>query len=187
MSTTALSHAAATSTWKIDPVHSSAQFKVKHMMISHVKGEFTSISGTLNLDESDITRSRIEASIDASTITTRDDQRDAHLKSADFFHTEKFPSLSFHSTSVVQDVNGPLNIEGNLTIRGVTRTARFSIDTPGAPVKDPWGNLRIGFSATTRINRKDFGLQWNTALEAGGFLVGDEVTITVDAQFIKAL
>jgi polyisoprenoid-binding protein YceI len=133
------------STWNIDPVHSAAQFKVKHMMISNVKGEFTSLKGGLQLDEQNLEESRIEAEIDAATINTRD-----------------------------------------LSIRGVTRPVTFAVEGPSAPAKDPWGNTRIGLSATTKINRKDFGLTWNAALETGGILVGDEVTITLDVQFVKA-
>jgi polyisoprenoid-binding protein YceI len=175
----------STSTWQIDPVHSTVQFKVKHMMISNVKGEFTSVTGTLELNETDVTKSKLEASIDATTINTRDPQRDAHLKSADFLETEKFPVLTFKSTSVSKETNGDLAVEGELTIHGVTRNVVFDVEAPSARQKDPWGNTRIGLSATTRINRKDFGLIWNTALETGGILVGDEVTITLDVEFVK--
>jgi polyisoprenoid-binding protein YceI len=173
-------------TWNIDPVHSHAQFKVKHMMVSNVKGEFTPISGTLKLDIADLSNSGIEASIDATTINTRDAQRDAHLKSADFFDVEKFPTLTFKSTRAAKKGDGWLAVAGDLTIHGVTRNVVLEVEGPSGPMKDPWGNTRIGFSATTRINRKDFGLTWNTVLETGGILVGDDVTITLDVQFIKA-
>ena len=176
----------AVSTWNIDPVHSVAEFKVKHMMISNVKGQFTRIKGVLSLDETELTKSRVEASIDAASINTRDEQRDAHLKSADFFDVEKFPSLSFKSTKITRVADGELAVAGELTIHGVARNVVFTVEGPTAPGKDPWGNTRIGLSATTKINRKDFGLTWNTALETGGILVGDEVTITLDVQFIKA-
>ncbi|HLX86092.1 MAG TPA: YceI family protein [Terriglobales bacterium] len=172
--------------WNIDPVHSSAQFKVKHMMISNVKGEFTAVTGALTLDEKDITKSRIEASIDATTINTREAQRDAHLKSADFLDVEKFPTLSFKSTRVTKTGDGELSITGDLSIHGVTRSVVFEVEGVSAPTKDPWGNTRIGLSASTRISRKDFGLTWNAALETGGILVGEEVTITLDVQFVKA-
>jgi polyisoprenoid-binding protein YceI len=175
-----------TTTWNVDPIHSSAQFKVKHMMISHVNGEFTGITGTLTLDSADITNSRIAASIDANTIGTRDPQRDAHLKSADFFDAEKFPALTFKSFRVTKTVDGALAVAGELSIHGVTRNVVFEVQGPSAPVKDPYGNTRIGLSATTRINRKDFGLVWNGALETGGVLLGDEIPITLDVQFIKA-
>jgi polyisoprenoid-binding protein YceI len=176
----------AVSTWNIDPAHSVAEFKVKHMMISNVKGQFAKVSGVLNLDESDLTKSHIEATIEAGSINTRDDQRDTHLKSADFFHVEQHPTLAFKSTRIRKVGNGELAVTGDLTIRGVTRNVEFAVEGPTPPAKDPWGNTRLGLSATTKINRKDFGLTWNAALETGGILVGDEVTITLDVQFVKA-
>jgi polyisoprenoid-binding protein YceI len=176
----------ATSTWNIDPAHSVAEFKVKHMMISNVKGQFPKVSGKLVLDESKLANSQIEAVIEASSIETRDPQRDAHLKSADFLDVENFPTLSFKSTRVSIVRNGELAVEGDLTIRGVTRKETFDVEGPTPPVKDPWGNTRVAVSATTKIHRKDFGLTWNTILEAGGIAVGDEVTITLDVEFIKA-
>jgi polyisoprenoid-binding protein YceI len=176
----------ATTTWSIDPTHSVAEFKVKHMMISNVKGRFPKVSGTLTRNEADLGNSRVEASIDASSLETHDAQRDAHLKSADFFEVAKFPTLSFKSTRIRLVRDGELAVEGDLTIRGVTRPVVFSVEGPTPPAKDPWGNTRIAVSATTKINRKDFGLTWNTALETGGILVGDEVTITLDVQFVKA-
>jgi len=177
---------AATSIWNIDPVHSVAEFKVKHMMISNVKGQFTGVKGSLALDESEVTKSHVEASIDAASITTREAQRDAHLKSADFFDVEQFPTLSFKSTQIKRAGEGELAVAGDLTIRGITRNVVFTVEGPTPQAKDPWGNMRLGLSATTKINRKDFGLNWNAALETGGILVGDEVTITLDVQFIKA-
>lgn len=177
---------AAISTWNIDPVHSVAEFKVKHMMISNVKGQFTGLSGQLTLDEEDVTRSKVEATIDAASINTREAQRDAHLKSADFFDVEKFPTLSFQSSRVTSSRNDELAVEGELAIHGISRKVVFSVEGPTAPRKDPWGKTRIGLSATTKINRKDYGLTWNAALETGGILVGDEVTITLDVQFVKA-
>jgi polyisoprenoid-binding protein YceI len=176
----------ATTTWNIDPVHSVAEFKVKHMMISNVKGQFTRLKGVLTLDESPLTDSHVEASIDADSINTRDEQRDAHLKSPDFFDAQTFPTLSFKSTRIAQGTGGELAVVGDLTIHGVTRNVTFNVEGPTAPAKDPWGSTRIGLSATTKINRKDFGLTWNSALETGGLLVGEEVTITLDVQFVKA-
>ncbi len=175
-----------TSTWNIDPVHSTAQFKVKHMMISNVKGEFTKITGKLELDESNITKSQVEAFIDATTINTREPDRDTHLKSADFLDVAKFPQLSFKSTQISKNGEGELSVEGDLTLHGVTRKVVFEVEGPSAATKDPWGNTRIGLSATTRVNRKDFGLNWNAVLEAGGILVGEEVAISLDVEFIKA-
>jgi len=176
----------STTTWSIDPVHSVAEFKVKHMMISNVKGQFAKVTGVLTLDQSDLANSRVEASVEAASIETRDAQRDTHLRSADFFHVEKFPTLAFKSERLTLVRDGELAVEGDLTIRGVTRKALFSVEGPTPPAKDPWGNSRVAVSATTKINRKDFGLTWNAALETGGILVGDEVTITLDVQFVKA-
>ncbi|HTD23593.1 MAG TPA: YceI family protein [Terriglobales bacterium] len=178
--------ATTTTTWNIDPVHSTAEFKVKHMMISNVKGQFTGVKGTLTLDESKVINSRVEASIDAASINTHEAQRDAHLKSADFFDVEKFPTLSFKSTRITRASDGDLAVAGDLTIHGVTRSVVFTVEGPTAPGKDPWGNTRVGLTATTKINRKDFGLTWNAALETGGILVGDDVTITLEVQFVKA-
>ncbi len=177
---------AATSTWNIDPVHSVAEFKVKHMMISNVKGQFTGLQGVLTHDETDATKSRVEISIAAASINTRDAQRDAHLKSADFFDVEKFPTLSFKSTQIKRAGEGELAVAGDLSIHGVTRNVVFTVEGPTSPAKDPWGNTRLGASATAKINRKDFGLNWNAALETGGILVGEEVTLTLDVQFVKA-
>jgi polyisoprenoid-binding protein YceI len=176
----------ATTTWNIDPVHSVAEFKVKHMMISNVKGQFTGLKGVLTLDPDDVLNSKVEATIDAPSINTRDPQRDAHLKSSDFFDVEKFPTLSFRTTHVSRSGDAELAVDGELTIHGVTRKVTFEVEGPTAPAKDPWGNTRLGLSATTRIYRKDFGLTWNAPVETGGILVGDEVTITLDVQFVKA-
>jgi polyisoprenoid-binding protein YceI len=173
-------------TWNIDPVHTAAEFKVKHMMISNVKGHFTAVTGVMHVDESDITKSHIEASIDVASIDTRDEQRDTHLKSADFLDADKFPKLTFESTSVTRRAEGELAVTGRLTIHGVIREVVLDVEGPTPPTKDPWGNTRLGVSATTKISRKDFGLTWNAALETGGFLVGDEVTITLEAEFVKA-
>ena len=177
---------ASTTTWNIDHAHSLAEFKVKHMMISNVKGRFSKLSGALIFDESDLEKSRVEVSIDAASIQTGDDQRDAHLKSPDFFDVEKFPTLTFKSKGISIVRDGELSVEGDLTIHGITRRVSFAVEGPTPPSKDPWGNTRIAISATTKISRKDFGLTWNAALETGGILVGEEVTITLDTQFVKA-
>jgi polyisoprenoid-binding protein YceI len=176
----------STTTWNIDAAHSVAEFKVKHMMISNVKGHFAKVTGALTLDESVLANSRVEAVIEVASLETRDAQRDAHLKGADFFDVEKFPSLSFKSTGISVVRDGELAIEGDMTIRDVTRPVVFSAEGPTPPMKDPWGNTRVAVSATTKISRKDFGLTWNAALEGGGILVGDEVTITLEVQFVKA-
>ena len=185
MATTTLSPTAVT-TWNIDPAHSAAEFKVKHMMISNVKGKFSGISGKLVLNESDPTRSTIEAEIPVTSLSTGDEQRDAHLKSADFFDAYKFPTLSFKSLSVHISGPGEHEVTGDLTIHGVSKVVAFAVEGPSEPGKDPWGNTRIGLSATTRINRKEFGLTWNAALESGGILVGEDISISLDVQFIKA-
>jgi polyisoprenoid-binding protein YceI len=176
----------AITTWNIDPAHSVAEFKVKHMMISNVKGQFTRLSGSLALDESNLGNSRVDVSIEAASIHTAEAQRDAHLKSADFFDAEKFPALTFKSKNIRIVRDGELSVEGDLTIHGVTRKINFAVEGPTPPSKDPWGNTRVAVSATTKINRKDFGLTWNSTLETGGILVGEEVSITLEVQFVKA-
>lgn len=187
MSATAIPQTTATTTtWNIDPAHSVAEFKVKHLMIAHVKGYFSKVSGVLTLDQSDVDKSRIEASIDAASIETRDAQRDAHLRSADFLDVEKFLTLSFVSQRISRVRDGELAVEGDLTIHGVTRKVVFAVEGPTPPTKDPWGNTRLAVSGTTKINRKDYGLTWNAALETGGILVGEEITITLEVEFVKA-
>jgi polyisoprenoid-binding protein YceI len=176
----------STTTWNLDPAHAMAEFKVRHMMIANVKGQFSRISGVLTLDETNLANSRIEASIEAASIETRDGQRDAHLKGADFFDVEKFPTLHFKSNGIKIVEDEELFVEGDLTIHGVTRKVGFAVEGPTPPTKDPWGSTRVAISAITKINRKDFGLTWNAALETGGILVGDEVTITLDVEFVKA-
>jgi len=186
MTETSTQTATQTSTWNIDPVHAVAEFKVKHMMIANVRGHFTKIQGVLTHNEGDPTKSKVEVSIDAASIETRDAQRDAHLKSADFLDVEKHPTLTFLSDRVSKAGEGELSVEGDLSIHGVTRRVTFAVEGPTPPTKDPWGNTRIAISATTKINRKDFGLTWNAALETGGILVGEEVAITLDVEFVKA-
>ena len=172
-------------TWNLDPTHSVAEFKVKHMMISNVKGKFSGLSGVLKLDETDYTHSTVEASIPAASLSTCDDQRDGHLKSADFFDVEKFPTLSFKSGDIDSTGGGNYEVTGDLTIHGVTKSIILKVEDVSAPSKDPWGNHRIGLSGSTKINRKDFGLTWNSALETGGALVGEDIAITLDVEFIK--
>ena len=176
----------ATSTWNIDPVHSVAEFKVKHMMISNVKGQFTAVKGVLSLHETDVTLSGVEAEIEIASINTRDEGRDTHLKSADFFNADQFPAMYLKSTRITRNADGDLVVAGDLTIRDITRNVEFVVHGPSPAGKDPWGNTRIGLEATTKINRKDFGLTWNAALETGGVLVGEEITVTLDLQFVKA-
>ncbi|HTW49059.1 MAG TPA: YceI family protein [Acidobacteriaceae bacterium] len=177
---------AAVSTWKIDPVHSAAEFRVRHMMISNVRGHFTGISGSLTWNEADPTLSQVEGSIDAATVDTRDEQRDTHLKSADFFDVEKYPTLTFRSSRVARRADGTLTLSGALTIHGVAKEAEFIVEGPTPPIKDPWGNTRVGVHAHTKINRSDYGLTFNAALETGGVMVSEEVTITLELEFVKA-
>jgi polyisoprenoid-binding protein YceI len=186
MSAAAEGSQTSTTIWNIDPVHSGVEFKVKHMMISNVKGHFSKVTGVLNFNEANPESSTVEATIDVASIGTRDAQRDTHLKSADFFDAEQFPSITFKSTKVKQTGAEAGKVEGELTIHGVTRRVVLDVEGPTAPGKDPWGNTRVGVTATTKISRKDFGLTWNAALETGGVLVGDEVTVNLDVQFVKA-
>jgi polyisoprenoid-binding protein YceI len=172
-------------TWKIDPAHSSAEFKVRHMMISNVKGSFRGLTGTMIQNTADPGKCTIEASVDVATVSTGDPQRDGHLKSADFFDVEKYPVMTFKSSQVERKGAEEYKVSGDLTLHGVTKPVTFDVEGPSTPGKDPWGNTRIGLSATTKINRKDFGLNWNASLETGGILVGEDVQITLDVQFIQ--
>jgi polyisoprenoid-binding protein YceI len=184
MTTTAATVAAA-STWKIDPVHSVAEFRVRHMMISNVRGQFTGVTGTLTYDPAHLEKSSVEASIDVATINTHDPQRDTHLKSPDFFDAEKFPTLTFRSSRVTRRADGSLAVAGPLTLHGATREVEFTVEGPTAPTKDPWGNTRVGVAASTKIDRRDFGLTFNAALETGGVMVGEEVSITLELEFVQ--
>ncbi len=172
-------------TYKIDPAHSTAQFVVRHMMITNVRGGFSGVQGTVVYDPQKPTASSVEVVIDASTINTLEAARDTHLKSADFLDVEKYPTIKFKSSSITLH-GDELRLEGNLTIHGVTKEVVLKVEIPSAETKDPWGNARIGASATTRIKRSDFGLNWNAALETGGFLVGDNLKLELEASLIKA-
>jgi polyisoprenoid-binding protein YceI len=176
---------AAASTWEIDPAHSSAKFSVKHMMITNVTGEFGNVTGTVNLDEKDASKSSITASVDTTTINTNQAKRDAHLKSPDFFDVEKFPAMTFKSTGVKANGKEKFKVTGDLTLHGVTKPITLDVESASTEIKDPWGGTRRGASATTKLNRKDFGLTWNQALETGGVAVSDEVNVTLDLSLIK--
>jgi polyisoprenoid-binding protein YceI len=176
--------ASAQSTYDIDSAHSSAQFSVRHLMISNVRGEFNKVTGTVVYDAANPAASKVDASIDVSTINTREPKRDAHLKSPDFFDAAKYPTMTFKSTQV-RKTGGGLEVKGNLTLHGVTREVVLAVEGPTPEQKDPWGNLRVGATASTKINRKDFGLTWNQALETGGVMVGDEIAITIDLEAVK--
>lgn len=169
-----------TSTYLIDPSHSTANFSIKHMMIAKVHGGFEKLSGKFTYDTANPRNTSVEVSIDASSINTREAQRDNHLKGSDFFDIEKYPTLTFKSTSFEKG-----QIKGDLTIHGVTQNVILDVDGPSEEIKDPWGNTKIALSGSTKIKRKEFGLIWNAALEAGGLLVADDVAITFDVQLVK--
>ncbi len=177
--------AAATDTWQIDPSHSAAQFTVRHMMISNVKGEFGKVAGSVQYDPADPSKTAIEATIDAASINTRVENRDKHLKSADFFDVEKYPTLTFKSKRVESGGAGKLKLIGDLTMHGTTKEVALAVEGPTPAIKDQRGNLHMGASASTTVNRKDWGLTWNSALDGGGVVVGDEVAIVIDVELIK--
>jgi len=172
-------------TWQIDPAHNNVEFTVRHMMISNVKGQFQKTSGTITANGADPASAKIDATIDATSIDTRVDRRDAHLKSPDFLDVAKFPTITFKSTKVEAAGPGKWKVTGDLTLHGVTKPVVLDVEGTGAPIHDPMGNTRAGASATTKIRRSDFGLIWNKALEAGGVMVGDEVAISIDLEAIK--
>jgi polyisoprenoid-binding protein YceI len=179
-----LSAAAQTSTWNIDPNHSTAQFTVRHLAISNVSGAFTKVTGNVVLNEKDITQSQVNATIDASSVDTRVPNRDQDLRSPNFLDVEKYPTLEFKSKRVVKN-GDKLQLVGDLTLHGTTREVTLDVDGPTPELADPWGNLRRGFSATTTINRKDFGVVWNNTLKTGEAVVGDNVKIQIDVEIVK--
>ena len=170
--------------WQIDPAHSEINFTVRHMMISNVRGQFETFSGTVDFNEDDPAASSVDVQIETASINTREAQRDAHLKSPDFLDTEGHPYMTFKSKHVVKTSDNTGRITGDLTIRGVTREVMLEVEYAGQ-AKSPWGTLSAGFSATTRINRKDWGLEWNQVLETGGVLVGDEIKIAIEIEVVK--
>lgn len=177
--------APSVATWKIDPAHTNVEFSVRHLMITTVKGRFADVNGTVKTDDGDPARGEVDVTIAVASIDTREAQRDTHLRSADFFDAEHFPTLTFRSTRVESSRGDGLRLVGNLTIRGVTREVALDVTSEGR-VTDPWGGERAGFTASTTIKRSDFGLTWNQVLEAGGVAVGDEVKITIDAELVRA-
>jgi len=177
--------AAPAATWEFDPAHTGVQFKVRHLMVSHVRGDFEKVSGKIVYDEQDISRSSADITIDAASINTRVAKRDEHLKSPDFLDAAKYPSLVFKSKKVEKAGDGKLKMTGDLTIRGVTKEIVLDIEGPTPSIRDLEGKTRVGGVASTKINRKDFGLTWNKAIETGGVVVGDEVEITIDIEIIK--
>jgi polyisoprenoid-binding protein YceI len=177
--------ASAAQAWDIDASHSSANFKVRHLMVSHVRGELGPISGAVWIDDQDVTRSRIDVSIDARKIATRDDKRDEHLRSADFLDVATHPTVTFKSTRVERAGGDELRVTGDLTIRGTTRPVTLTVESLAPAVSDPWGNTKRGATAHAKIHRKDWGLAWNVGLEAGGVLVGEDVAIELEVELLK--
>ncbi len=176
--------AAANTTWTIDPRHSAARFAVRHLTISTVHGEFHNVNGTVIVDDSDITKSTVDVTIDTATVDTQEPGRDKDLKSPNFFDVEKFPVITFKSTKVEKAGAGKLKVTGDLTLHGVTKSVVLDVEGPTAPIKDPWGNPRAGASATTKINRQDFGVKWNAKMDNGGLVVGDEVSISIEIEMV---
>jgi polyisoprenoid-binding protein YceI len=170
--------------WSLDTTHAHAGFSVRHLMISNVKGEFKELSGELTYDPLNVEQSHLLATIKTASIETREANRDAHLRSADFFDADTYPEITFRSSRWEHKSDDELLVTGDLSIRGVTRPVQLTVEATPV-IKDPWGMTRVGFSGKTKINRKDFGLSWNAALETGGFVVGDEVTITLEAEFVQ--
>jgi len=177
-----LLHAA---TWELDPAHTGVHFKVRHLMVSSVRGDFEKVSGKIVFDETDVTKSTADIVIDAASVNSRVAKRDADLRSPNFLDVANHPTITFKSKRVEKTGDGTLKVTGDLTIRGVTKPVVLDVEGPTPPIKDPEGNLRVGGMATTKINRKDFGLTWNKPLESGGVLVGDEVDITIDVEIYR--
>jgi polyisoprenoid-binding protein YceI len=172
------------SKWVLDPAHSNIDFSVRHMMIAKVKGAFESFEADIVADPEDLTTADITFTIDPASVDTRNNDRDAHLRSADFFDVENHPKMTFKAAKIVNKGDGEYEVTGDLTIRGVTRSETFDITYEGSG-KDPWGNEKVGFSGVGKINRSDYGLTWNAALETGGVLVGDEIKISFEIQASK--
>jgi polyisoprenoid-binding protein YceI len=176
---------AATSTWQVDPAHSEALFSIRHLTISTVRGGFSKIKGTISFDDKDPSKSVVDVAIDMSTVDTREPKRDDDLRSDKFFDVTKYPTMTFKSTKVEQVSAGKLKVTGDLTLHGVTKEVVLDVDGPSTPIKDPWGNQRAAASATTKINRQDFGVKWNKTIDNGGMMLGDEVSITIDVEMFQ--
>jgi polyisoprenoid-binding protein YceI len=173
------------SQWSIDPAHSAAHFSVRHLMISNFVGEFNKFGGSVVLDPSDPAKSTIEVTIDTASIDTRDPQRDEHLRGAEFFDAPSHPTITFRSKKIAPAGPQRFKVTGDLTIRGITRDVTFDVEGPAPPVKDSWGKVRTGVSGTAKVSRKDFGLVWNALTDTGAVVVGDEVSLTFDAELIQ--
>ena len=171
--------------WKIDSAHTSVEFAVRHLMITTVKGRFAEVSGAVTTDDNDPARGEVDITINAASIDTREAQRDAHLRSADFFEVEKYPVITFRSTRIEDAKGDRLTLVGDLTMHGVTKEVALDVTSEGR-AKDPWGGERAGFTATGKVKRSEFGLTWNQLLETGGLAVGDEIKIAIDVELVKA-
>ena len=182
--TTAAKPTAGTTTWTVDASHSNVEFSVKHLMISSVKGHFGDVKGTVTYNEANPAQSRVEIEVGIHSIDTRAEQRDAHLRSPDFFDADKFPTMRFVSKRIDGDINGEFKLIGDLTIRDTTREVTLDAEFHGRE-KDPWGGERMGFEAKGKLNRGDYGLQWNQVLESGGWLVGDDIKLSIEVELVK--
>jgi polyisoprenoid-binding protein YceI len=176
---------AGAATYQLDPVHSSIQFKIRHLTVSNVTGTFTKFKGSASMDGEDPATLKVEVTIEAASVDTGNEKRDAHLRTADFLDTARYPTISFVSKKIAKGDPGKLKITGDLTLHGVTREITVDLEGPTPEVKDPWGGFRRGATGTTRIDRRDFGITWNTPLDSGGLLVGNEVAIYVEVEWVR--
>ncbi|NTU93670.1 MAG: polyisoprenoid-binding protein [Chlorobiaceae bacterium] len=177
----------AASTWSIDASHSTVAFKIRHLMVSNVTGGFNKYTGVVEIDDRDVTKSKVNVTIDANSINTNEPKRDEHLRSADFFDTARYPTITFASKRWAVGTNGAMKVTGNLTMHGVTREVALNVEPFSNEVRDPWGHIRRGTSASAVINRQDFGINWNKSLDAGGVTVGDEVNVMLEIEMIRNL
>ena len=184
MTTAATPTPATSTTWSVDPAHSHVEFAVKHLMISTVKGRFGDVKGTVTYSESNPSQSKVDIEISTTSVDTRAEQRDAHLRSPDFFDVERFPTMKFTSKRIEGDPNGEFKLIGDLTIRDKTQEVALEAEFQGK-TRDPWGSDRMGFSAKGKINRKEFGLSWNQALDAGGWVLGDDIKMSIEVELVK--
>ena len=176
---------AAASTWEIDPVHTTVEFGVRHMMVSNVRGQLGKVAGTVDADEKDPSHAVIKATIDAASIDTRNPDRDKHLRSPDFLDVAQYPTITFVSTKIEKAAEGHWKVTGDLTLHGVTRPVVLDVEGPTQPIKDPYGKTRAGAHATTKLDRKDFGIVWSKTLDGGGAVVGDEIAVTIDVEVVR--
>jgi polyisoprenoid-binding protein YceI len=177
--------AAATTTWQIDPLHTAAGFSVKHMVIATVRGQFKGVTGTINWDDQDLSKSSVDVTIDAKTVDTSEPKRDDDLRSPNFFDVANYPTITFKSKKIEQVSAGKLKVTGDLTVHGTTKEVVLDVEGPSVAIKDPWGNTRVALNATTKINRQEYGIKWNNKLDGGGLVVSDDVNITIDLEMTK--